>query len=601
MPLHARRFLSAVCLLAASVFPLQAGAIVGGKPAGENDAPWMAAIIDTSLVPSENCLDSGGSTTYCQQVCGGTLIAPSWVLTAAHCLIGRNNMANLRVVVGETDLNAEDIAGSLLEVTSKHEHPLAPTAASTVYRNDIALLRLTTPAPVTPASLGFDDALETLDSGGATAVDDEVEVIGWGQLGEGKPFPNLLQRVALDLLRASCAAQYALIPGGYDTSIMICAGEENAPGIEPDDDGDPTPRDEDGEDACVLDSGGPLITRDASGAWVVGVVSWGQNAACGDPAFPGVYARAPAYASWIESTTSGAGDALSDLAVAINGNASANASTSVSVTLRNRGTTNAVTGAGLTLTYSGATLNFNSGSGMTCTAGTGVYNCTRTGGTLGAGQTASASFTASGTADSVLLMSANTVRTAGTHDYRSGNDRALKTVAFTAQPDLRAGIDAVVTEAFTGDSEGRLWITVSVRNASAHVIANSVAFTLTVPAGHALTDSDGLTCTGTTTLSCTVGTLATGGGDSWTLAFDGMPHTNGTATLAATAGNGNFPEFSDADFNTLASDNAAVTYVEVDSEPEPGGKGGGGGGGLSAAWLMLAGGLLALRRRARTV
>ncbi|MFZ5723615.1 MAG: serine protease [Pseudomonadota bacterium] len=584
----------AATLLAALLLALQAGpavAIVGGKPATAADAPWMVAILDNSIVPSPSCTGSGGSDAYCRQVCGGVLIAPQWVLTAAHCAIGRDPETDFRLAIGQPDLNAAGLV--LVDPDLYLQHPLAPNAPAN-YDNDIALLHLPSPSGMTPASIAYDSVLDALEIGTGNP-NDIAEALGWGRLSVTGAFPNVLQRVALDFDRPQCEAQY---PADFNLDTMLCALEESPAVIEPDDTGDATPADADGEGVCVLDSGGPLVTRDGNDAWLAGLVSWGQEFQCGSSGFPGVYARVPGFIDWIESATADGGNALADLGVRVTGTTSSAAAgtPSLTFTLDNNSIANTVDGVGIEIVYSGGTLTLDTEAGVTCTAGAGNYNCTANSGAFAAGDSAFAAFTAGGSNDTELVINALTVRDAGQDDYRPANDAIRHVLAFTDQPDLRVSIDGAVAARDAGnDNLGHLDLTLTVRNASTHVTATGVAYTLTVPAAHALV-STGAACTGSGTLSCTVGALAAGAAVTHTFRFDSTPRTDGTATLAATATNGDFPTTIDG--TPDAADSAAIVYLATGSTtppPTPSGRKKDSGPLAPLALTLL--GLLALRRR----
>lgn len=75
----------------------------------------------------------------------------------------------------------------------------------------------------------------------------------------------------------------------FTSHSMLCAGSM-------------TPDPHRQADSCQGDSGGPLVCQGESGRWVLtGVISWGHG--CGDPSYPGVYARVSRYLPWIEQVT----------------------------------------------------------------------------------------------------------------------------------------------------------------------------------------------------------------------------------------------------------------------------------------------------------
>jgi secreted trypsin-like serine protease len=236
VPRLGHRLLVTTCI-AFGVLAAPAQAIVGGHPANDSDWPAAVALVRT---------DSGP-----RPVCGGTLVAKTVVLTAAHCL-DAGGAISVRTVSHE-----------LIDVTGADVHPDADA-------NDVALLYLSRGAEEAPASLaGADDW-----AGSATTT-------GWGDTyaGSGEGSASLLS-ADLPLLRDSvCADTYG---AGYDPATMLCAGQG-------------------GSDSCQGDSGGPLMVRDSAGGWrLLGVTSFGGDE-CGADGAPSGYAWAagPALRDWI--------------------------------------------------------------------------------------------------------------------------------------------------------------------------------------------------------------------------------------------------------------------------------------------------------------
>jgi transmembrane serine protease 9 len=253
---HRALILVACCALAL-VLPAAAHAVVGGKPASRA-YPAMAALEDRDGLR-----------------CGASLVAPSWALTAAHC-VSDIAATDLKVLLG-TQVRSQRAGAELIAVTQAvtHERYGSPAADS----NDVALLRLARPSAQTPIRLAGPAERD------AWAPGRPATVIGWGSeaflLGGGAT--DLLREVTVPIVKDStCAGSYALT-AGFDPGTMVCAGQ--LLGL---------------RDACQGDSGGPLMVPDGSGGLVqMGVVSFGLG--CGYPTQYGVYARVgdPALRDWV--------------------------------------------------------------------------------------------------------------------------------------------------------------------------------------------------------------------------------------------------------------------------------------------------------------
>ena len=263
--------------------------IVGGVEAEARAWPWQVALIYPQ-----------GSGF--KQICGGSVIASRWVLTAAHCVDGAYP-DDIQVLVGTHDL---DEGGRRIDVEAIRMHG---NYRGDTLENDIALLELAGPAGVNEA-VALPDA--EVAEPGVTAT-----VIGWGLLrpirckpgsktgahrcrprggGDGhfvddltgRPvdpsdvFTSRLMQVELPLVgEQTCQDAY---PREAIDDRTLCAGLK--PG---------------GKDSCQGDSGGPLVVKDGD-EWVqIGVVSWG--AGCAKPGKYGVYTNVGAFAEWVNETT----------------------------------------------------------------------------------------------------------------------------------------------------------------------------------------------------------------------------------------------------------------------------------------------------------
>ena len=235
--------------------------IIGGSEALPDAWPWMVALIRSSV-----------SDLFQAQFCGGVLIAPTWVLSAAHCVSGKTN-SDIQVAVGAFDLdtfNGPRIAVKRI-VTYPGYDPVDITG-------DLALLELKQPstAPVLTLFSGKSQEHTPADLQGTL-----VTAIGWGQADTATTyyFPTKLRQLDLPVVANTlCANEY----GTTLLSSQLCAGYGAG----------------NGKDVCQGDSGGPLVAR-IDGQWVhIGLVSYG--ASC-DPfkGDYGVYSRTSAFKDFI--------------------------------------------------------------------------------------------------------------------------------------------------------------------------------------------------------------------------------------------------------------------------------------------------------------
>lgn len=261
--------------------------IVNGAPAKDYQFPWFASI--------RSHTQSG-----LQSICGGSVIAPSWVLTAAHCT---REYVSYTLGFGSNNIN-------IPLVSMRSQEAIEHTKFNPANLNyDIALIKL-------PKSLTFSSRIQALrmptlaQSVSAVFHTNMARVCGYGRTSDCKSFflfriSGLFSIIKFSIFSPNLASQ-ALSPElqwvdnriisssqcrkTYGPSVVLlstlCTIGWNY----------------NEQSTCNGDSGGPLVI-DEGGIWTqIGVVSFVSNQGCGS-GHPAGYVRTTSFLNWISMHT----------------------------------------------------------------------------------------------------------------------------------------------------------------------------------------------------------------------------------------------------------------------------------------------------------
>ncbi|MEU0113461.1 trypsin-like serine protease [Streptomyces bobili] len=278
--------------------------IIGGTTTTITTAPWMAQLWYG---------DDRGTDTTADDIgffCGGAVVAPTKILTAAHCVKGYDWKAHGAIVTGTSQLaTSDDLYGGTVSGVWRQWNHWSYNA--TTIDNDIAVLTLPNPVKATPIKM------ITSGNTGSYVPGVQAKVYGWGRTtSTNDEISGTLKTATLPIQSdATCAGAYG---ADFVKGHMVCAGTP-ASGS---DEGTTT--------ACNGDSGGPLVY----GGRIVGVVSWGVEDCVASGAYS-VFSKVTSYVGTVYpriDDTNMDGDHNADLWVR-------NASTQTGYEIDSKGTT----------------------------------------------------------------------------------------------------------------------------------------------------------------------------------------------------------------------------------------------------------------------
>jgi len=262
---------AALCVLALAIVAMIAPTAASAGTASAGDPGASASVVGGSNATGKHYPWQVVITANGQEFCGGVLIHPMVILTAAHCLVDEQGNyyedypgVTFRAYAGRTNL---DSGGEELNWKVARADPGYDPGTDTY---DWGFVSLSSPASSHTLKLAGPNERALWKPGRMATVS------GFGDLTDGGQGATILQQVNVPVLADSGCSKYGT---AFYTSTMLCAGYLQG-----------------GKDACQGDSGGPLsVTADHGVRRLIGIVSTGNG--CALAGFPGIYSKVAASAN----------------------------------------------------------------------------------------------------------------------------------------------------------------------------------------------------------------------------------------------------------------------------------------------------------------